>query len=84
MPQNHLNHEAHIKDDDFRAMTPLEKCMFGQAIKHSGKLIAIGGLFVICSIIGLIAKTAFSYASITMSLTEIMLPPHDRNDHATV
>lgn len=55
-----------MKDDDFRALTPLEKRMFGQAIKHSGKLIAIGVLLVICGIIGLIAETAFSYASITI------------------
>lgn len=47
-------------------LTPLQKQIFGEAVKHSGKLIAIGVLLVICGMVGLIAETAFSYASISI------------------
>lgn len=47
-------------------LTPLQKQVFGEAVKHSGKLIAIGVLLIVCGTIGLIAETAFSYASISI------------------
>lgn len=51
---------------DFPALTPLQKQLLGEAAKHSGKLIAIGVLLVICGTLGLIAEVAFSYASISI------------------
>jgi uncharacterized membrane protein HdeD (DUF308 family) len=61
-----MNLEARMQDDKFPQLTPLQKQVFGEAVKHSGKLIAIGILLIVCGTIGLIAETAFSYASISI------------------
>jgi len=53
-----------MQNDNTPKLTPLQKQIFGEAIKHSGKLIAIGVLLIVCGTLGLIAETAFSYASI--------------------
>lgn len=55
-----------MPENNIPPLTPLQKQIFGEAIKHSGKLIAIGVLLVICGMVGLIAETAFSYASISI------------------
>ena len=55
-----------MQDDPTPKLTPLQKQIFGEAVKHSGKLIAIGVLLIVCGTLGLIAETAFSYASITI------------------
>ncbi|UOD51271.1 HdeD family acid-resistance protein [Orrella daihaiensis] len=55
-----------MQDNNIPPLTPLQKQIFGEAVKHSGKLIAIGVLLVVCGMIGLIAETAFSYASISI------------------
>lgn len=55
-----------MPDNNIPPLTPLQKQIFGEAVKHSGKLIAIGVLLVICGMLGLIAETAFSFASISI------------------
>lgn len=55
-----------MPENNIPELTPLQKQIFGEAVKHSGKLIAIGVLLVICGMLGLIAETAFSYASISI------------------
>ena len=55
-----------MQDDNAPKLTPLQKQIFGEAVKHSGKLIAIGVLLIVCGTIGLIAETAFSFASISI------------------
>lgn len=55
-----------MPDNNIPPLSPLQKQIFGEAVKHSGKLIAIGVLLVICGMVGLIAETAFSYASISI------------------
>lgn len=55
-----------MPENNIPPLTPLQKQIFGDAVKHSGKLIAIGALLVICGMLGLIAETAFSYASISI------------------
>jgi uncharacterized membrane protein HdeD (DUF308 family) len=55
-----------MQDKKIPTLTPLQKQIFGEAVKHSGKLIAIGVLLVVCGMLGLIAETAFSYASISI------------------
>lgn len=55
-----------MQDDKIPPLTPLQRQVFGEAIKHSGKLIAIGALLIVCGIIGLIAETAFSFASVSI------------------
>ncbi len=55
-----------MRDDDIAPLTPMQKQLLGEAVKHSGKLIAIGVVLIICGTIGLIAETAFSYASISI------------------
>jgi uncharacterized membrane protein HdeD (DUF308 family) len=52
--------------DPFVMLTPLQKQLLGEAVKHSGKLILIGALLVLCGMLGLIAEVAFSYASISI------------------
>ena len=55
-----------MPENNIPELTPLQKQIFGEAVKHSGKLITIGVLLVICGMLGLIAETAFSYASISI------------------
>lgn len=55
-----------MADDNIPQLTPLQKQIFGEAVKHSGKLIAIGVLLIVCGTLGLLAETAFSYASISI------------------
>lgn len=55
-----------MPENNIPPLTPLQKQIFGEAVKHSGKLIAIGVLLVSCGMVGLIAETAFSYASISI------------------
>lgn len=55
-----------MPENNIPPLTPLQKQIFGEAVKHSGKLIAIGVLLVICGMVGLIAETAFSFASISI------------------
>ena len=55
-----------MADDNIPKLTPLQKQIFGEAVKHSGKLIAIGVLLIVCGTLGLLAETAFSYASISI------------------
>lgn len=55
-----------MQDDKIPPLTPLQKQVFGEAVKHSGKLIAIAVLLIVCGTLGLVAETAFSYASISI------------------
>ncbi len=55
-----------MQNNDTPPLTPLQKQLLGQAVQHSGKLIAIGILLIFCGAVGLIAETAFSYASISI------------------
>lgn len=55
-----------MQNNDIPPLTPMQKQLLGEAVKHSGKLIAIGVVLIICGTIGLIAETAFSYASISI------------------
>lgn len=55
-----------MADDNIPELSALQKQIFGEAVKHSGKLIAIGVLLIICGTFGLLAETAFSYASISI------------------
>ena len=55
-----------MQDDKTPPLTPLQKQVFGEAVKHSGKLIAIAVLLIVCGTLGLVAETAFSYASISI------------------
>lgn len=55
-----------MSDDNIPQLTPLQKQIFGEAVKHSGKLIAIGVLLIVCGTLGLLAETAFSYASVSI------------------
>lgn len=52
--------------DPFEALTPLQKQVLGNAVKHSGKLILIGAIMVVFGLLGLVAEVAFSYASISL------------------
>lgn len=52
--------------DQFSALSPLQKQLLGNAVKHAGKLILIGALMVAFGMLGLIAEVAFSYASISI------------------
>jgi uncharacterized membrane protein HdeD (DUF308 family) len=55
-----------MQNDKIPPLTPLQKQLLGDAIKHSGKLIAIGVVLIVCGIIGLLAETAFSFASVSI------------------
>lgn len=52
--------------DPYEALTPLQKQLLGNAVKHSGKLILIGVIMVAFGLLGLVAEVAFSYASISL------------------
>lgn len=41
-----------MPDNNIPPLSPLQKQIFGEAVKHSGKLIAIGVLLVICGMVG--------------------------------
>jgi uncharacterized membrane protein HdeD (DUF308 family) len=55
-----------MQEDNIPKLSPLQKQIFGEAVKHSGKLIGIGVLLIICGMLGLLAETAFSFASISI------------------
>jgi uncharacterized membrane protein HdeD (DUF308 family) len=47
-------------------LSDLQKKILGDAVKHSGKLIWIGILLILCGSLGLLAEVAFSFATITI------------------
>ena len=52
--------------DPFEALTPIQKQLLGNAVKHAGKLIVLGVIMVAFGILGVVAEVAFSYASISL------------------
>ena len=58
--------KSNITFDPFEALTPIQKQLLGNAVKHSGKLILIGVIMVAFGLLGLVAEVAFSYASISL------------------
>jgi uncharacterized membrane protein HdeD (DUF308 family) len=47
-------------------LSELQKKVLGDAVKHSGKLIFIGVLLIVCGSLGILAEAAFSLATITL------------------
>jgi uncharacterized membrane protein HdeD (DUF308 family) len=47
-------------------LSELQKKVLGDAVKHSGKLIFIGVLLIVCGSLGLLAEAAFSIATVTL------------------
>lgn len=52
--------------DPFEALTPVQRQLLGNAVKHAGKLIVLGVIMVAFGVLGLVAEVAFSYASISL------------------